>query len=69
MTREGAIPSFVSIANHLRDYFNTLWMEYMIPSEVESTGKGPVHVAMKNAEEKRTKVREESYTMLWLLLC
>ena len=32
-TREGAIPSFVSIALHLRDYFNALWEEYMLPSE------------------------------------
>lgn len=27
-----AIPSFVSIAMHLRDYFHALWEEYMIPS-------------------------------------
>lgn len=32
-TREGAIPSFVSIALHLRDYFNALWEEHMLPSE------------------------------------
>jgi len=27
-----AIPSFVNIALHLRDYFNALWEEYMVPS-------------------------------------
>jgi hypothetical protein len=26
-----AIPSFVNIALHLRDYFNALWEEYMVP--------------------------------------
>jgi hypothetical protein len=29
-----AVPSFVSIALHLREYFNNLWQEYMLPSEL-----------------------------------
>lgn len=32
-----AIPSFVSIAVHLRDYFNSLWEEYMVPSSSPSS--------------------------------
>jgi PWWP domain len=28
-----AVPSFVSIALHLREYFNNLWQEYMLPSD------------------------------------
>lgn len=35
-----ATPSFVSIAIHLRDYFNHLWQEYMIPSDYSSVGDG-----------------------------
>ena len=32
-SNKDAVPSFVSIALHLRDYFNDLWQEYMIPSD------------------------------------
>ncbi len=63
ITREGAIPSFVSIANHLREYFNALWMEYMLPSEINSSDKNKdsMAIAMKNADEKRSKVRRDRY--------
>jgi Bromodomain. len=63
ITREGAIPSFISIASHLREYFNALWLEYMVPSEIpkmEGTGKtDSSHTALLNAEVKRIKVRSE----------
>lgn len=60
ITREGAIPSFVSIANHLREYFNALWLEYMIPSEIAvGNSKKAVEHALKNAEDKRTQFRRE----------
>lgn len=60
ITREGAFPSFVSIANHLREYFNSLWLEYMIPSEVSlGNNKAVVEVALKNAEDQRNKLRRE----------
>lgn len=60
ITREGAIPSFVSIANHLREYFNTLWLEYMIPSEITvGNSKKAIEHALKNAEDKRTQYRRE----------
>ena len=42
-----AMPSFVSIALHLRDYFNALWQEYMIGSEP------PLKSAKKNGYEAR----------------
>jgi len=62
LTREGAIPSFISIASHLREYFNALWLEYMIPSEipkVEGKDKDAVMSALQNAEVKRIKCRGE----------
>lgn len=68
-TREGAIPSFVSIALHLREYFNALWEEYMLPSEApapinagKSKSKASVnpteaayHKSFKTREERRKK--------------
>jgi len=66
ITREGAIPSFISIANHLREYFNALWMEYMIASEVPAADKekDPVMVALKNSDKKRSKIRTERQNMV-----
>ena len=65
-TREGAIPSFVSIALHLRDYFNALWEEYMLPSETPGSAAksakakaNPTEVAyhqsFKTRDERRKK--------------
>jgi hypothetical protein len=34
-----AVPSFVSIALHLRDYFNNLWQEYLLPSDPPQVAK------------------------------
>jgi len=62
LTRDGAIPSFISIASHLRDYFNALWLEYMIPSEIpktEGNEKDAVMASLQNAEVKRLKFRGE----------
>jgi len=63
ITREGAIPSFISIASHLREYFNALWLEYMIPSEIpkleEKAKSDSFHTALLNAEVKRIKTRSE----------
>eukprot|EP00979_Chaetoceros_neogracilis_P011913 scaffold3045_cov271-Chaetoceros_neogracile.AAC.8 len=62
LTREGAIPSFISIASHLREYFNALWLEYMIPSEipkVEGKDKDAIMSALQNAEVNRIKSRGE----------
>ena len=62
LTRDGAIPSFISIASHLRDYFNALWLEYMIPSEIpkaDGNDKDAVMTSLQNAEVKRLKFRGE----------
>jgi len=32
-TRDLSVPSFVSIAVHLSEYFTSLWLEYMLPSD------------------------------------
>lgn len=65
-TREGAIPSFVSIALHLRDYFNALWEEYMLPSESPGSAtksakakanptQAAYHQSFKTRDERRKK--------------
>lgn len=32
--RDNAVPAFISISLHLRDYFNALWQEFMMPSDM-----------------------------------
>jgi len=64
-TRDGAIVSFISIAMHLRGFFNALWLEYMVPSDAiggvgdDGEEEDLVEVAMGNALEKREVVRKE----------
>merc|ERR1740124_1774534 len=60
--RDNAVPAFISIALHLRNYFNALWQEYMIPSDLSPRLlSGKQHqgsVAMQRAAyEKRDKDR------------
>lgn len=50
-----AIPSFVSIAQHLREYFNQLWHECMMPSELP---ENPSEY-MRNAFEDRSTDRQK----------
>jgi len=33
------VPSFISVALHLREFFNALWLEYMLPSEIPADGE------------------------------
>ena len=35
--KEIAIPTFISVSLHLREFFNALWVEYMIPSEIPNS--------------------------------
>jgi hypothetical protein len=50
-SNKDAVPSFVSIALHLRDYFNDLWQEYMLPSDPpHQSGK-----ASKNGPEAQLR--------------
>ena len=65
-TREGAIPSFVSIALHLRDYFNALWEEHMLPSETpvppaksSKVKANPAEVAYYKSFEMRDERRKK----------
>jgi hypothetical protein len=57
--RDNAIPSFISIANHLRDYFNNLWQEFIMSSDAppRKPGKGISHV--HSAYQKRAEARKE----------
>ena len=67
--RENAIPSFISIAIHLRDFFNSLWQEYMMPSDAPPRlpGKGISHIHstfQKRAEARKARLPQISSTML-----
>jgi hypothetical protein len=57
--RDNAIPSFISIANHLRDFFNNLWQEFMMSSDAPPRlpGRGISHV--HSAYQKRAEARKE----------
>ena len=57
--RDNAIPSFISISMHLRDFFNSLWQEYMMPSDAPPRlpGKGISHV--HSTFQKRAELRKE----------
>ena len=48
-----AIPSFVSIAQHLREYFNQLWQECMIPSELPENATELTRVAFEDRIKDR----------------
>jgi hypothetical protein len=51
-SNKDAVPSFVSIALHLREFFNALWQEYMMPSD-------PVIVSTPTSgKQARTSVLE-----------
>jgi hypothetical protein len=62
-----AVPSFVSIALHLRDYFNNLWQEYLLPSDPPLKPKVlnevkvdlTVYEVMKAAFAKRNEERKK----------
>ncbi|GKY91158.1 hypothetical protein MPSEU_000088600 [Mayamaea pseudoterrestris] len=54
-SNKDALPSFVSIGLHLRDYFNSLWDEYMIPSDLPEDAS-PI---LKNAFARRTADRKK----------
>jgi hypothetical protein len=67
--RDYAIPSFISIANHLRDFFNNLWQEFIMSSDAppRKPGKGisPVHSAyQKRAEARKERIVSISSTVL-----
>jgi hypothetical protein len=59
-SNKDAVPSFVSIALHLRDYFNALWQEYMLPSDPPPAPAKPVKSGLQvQVREAMNKRREE----------
>ncbi|VEU41210.1 unnamed protein product [Pseudo-nitzschia multistriata] len=63
-----AVPSFVSIALHLRDFFNDLWQEHLLPSDFPppapaSSGSRykphDPHAALRAAMEQRIESRKK----------
>jgi hypothetical protein len=66
--RESAVPAFISIALHLKDYFNALWQEFMMPSDMPASllaGKQPrgsPAALQRAAFEKRDVNRKQRLT-------
>jgi hypothetical protein len=66
-SNKDAVPSFVSIALHLRDLFNDLWQEHMLPSDFPPPAPAPVkgkksvdpHSALRAAMVDRAKDRKK----------
>ncbi|KAG7362189.1 bromodomain containing protein [Nitzschia inconspicua] len=57
-----AVPSFISIALHLKDLFNDLWQEHMLPSDYPppppSPGKNPTSKTNKRSTDPHGDLRE-----------
>mmetsp|Transcript_5826 Transcript_5826/g.12126 ORF Transcript_5826/g.12126 Transcript_5826/m.12126 type:complete len:1034 (+) Transcript_5826:79-3180(+) len=58
------VPSFVSIALHLREYFNSLWQEYMLPSELPPKPSAGLQQAMSKRAEERIRRLENSGVLM-----
>jgi hypothetical protein len=63
-TNKDAVPSFVSIALHLHEYFNALWQEHMLPSDppIAPEGRlaqGPTEAAVFAAFDTREEDRKK----------
>lgn len=67
--KEMSVPSFVSIALHLRDYFNALWQEYMVPSDTPAglasqKSKKPQDIYSKREKDRTKRIATTSATIL-----
>jgi len=67
--RDNAIPSFISIAMHLREFFNILWQEYLLPSDAPPRMPGGkvshVHSRFqKRADNRKERIKQVSSTIL-----
>ena len=60
------VPSFVSIALHLREYFNCLWQEYMLPSELPSGSPSAElrQAFTKRADERKRRLESSGVLMM-----
>lgn len=61
--KEHAIPSFISIANHLLDFFNNLWREFMLPSDAPPRSPGKTSL-IHDVYQKRSEVRKQRLMQL-----
>lgn len=55
-----AVPSFVSIALHLREYFNMLWQEFLLPSDVPDRAPDLTRRAFRKRGDDRKRRIESS---------
>jgi len=68
--KDNSVPSFVSIALHLRDYFNALWQEYMVPSDppagqsFQKAPKGSRTIYSKRDEDRKNRIATTSATVI-----
>jgi hypothetical protein len=63
--KDHAIPSFISIANHLLEFFNNLWQEFMLPSDAPPRPPGTARVSYIHATfQKRLEVRKQRLLQL-----
>jgi len=63
--KDNAIPSFISIANHLLDFFNNLWIEFMLPSDSPPRPPGTARISYVHATyQKRLEVRKQRLLQL-----
>lgn len=59
------VPSFVSIALHLREYFNSLWQEYMLPSELPPNSPPLLQDAFaKRARDRQRRLDNSGVLMM-----
>jgi hypothetical protein len=65
--KDNSVPSFVSIALHLREYFNALWQEYLVPSDPSAGKKTPGQsdsVFGKREKDRKNRIATTTATML-----
>lgn len=63
--KDNAIPSFISIANHLLDFFNNLWIEFMLPSDSPPRPPGTAKISyVHSLYQKRLEVRKQRLLQL-----
>ncbi|GAX14571.1 hypothetical protein FisN_6Lh349 [Fistulifera solaris] len=55
-----AVPSFVSIALHLREFFNNLWNEYMLPSDLPDNASTTMKEMFQTRQKDRKSILENS---------
>ena len=63
--KDHAIPSFISIANHLLTFFNNLWSEFMLPSDAPPRERGASKFSyIHSLYQNRLEVRKQRLLQL-----